>query len=62
MTDDPQLMEFWSCQCPTPDIEGAKVEKRRDGDRLVDVRSCRECWGDGAVTSEGGDLRPLAEH
>ena len=62
MNDDPQLLEFWSCQCRTPDIEGAKVEQRRDGDRLVDVRSCHECWGDVALASGGGDVQALAEH
>jgi hypothetical protein len=48
---DHQLVTFWACQCPEPDIDGVTVERRQDGDRVIEVRSCRECWGDVAVDS-----------
>jgi hypothetical protein len=45
------LLAFWACQCTEADVTGASVEQRRDGERVVDVRACRECWGDVMVDS-----------
>jgi hypothetical protein len=49
--DLPILLGFWPCQCGEPDVEGVPIERRRDDERIVEVRACRECWGDLAVNS-----------
>jgi hypothetical protein len=53
------LLTFWPCQCTEPDIARASVEPRRDGERIVDVRACRECWGD--VATSVGSAKSAAE-
>jgi hypothetical protein len=50
------LLAFWACQCAEPDIAGANVEQRHDGERVVAVRACRECWGDVPVHQQPSSL------